>query len=110
MQDDFAVIFGWNDDEASAYSSLITSICSMGSAIGAIGIGSFTKFGKKNCIFYCNFMVFLGAGLTLIENIPAIIIGRFIFGLASGTFSVLVPGFINELCPTELKGPVGTVT
>ena len=110
MQDDFKVIFGWNDDEASFYSSLITAICSFGSAIGAIGIGAFTKFGKKNCIFYSNFLVFLGAGLTLIENVPAIIIGRFIFGLASGTFSVLVPGFINELCPTELKGPVGTIT
>lgn len=48
MQDDFAAIFGWDEDEKSTFStliiieymsSLITSICSLGSACGAIGVG-----------------------------------------------------------------------
>ncbi len=66
-----------------------------------------------------NLFVIVGAGITLIENEVAITIGRFIYGMASGSFSVLVPGFskvfiltilVNELAPTELKGPFGALT
>ena len=38
------------------------------------------------------------------------VIGRFIQGLSAGTFSVFVPSFINEITPTELKGPIGSST
>ncbi len=66
-----------------------------------------------------NGCVLVGAGITLVENEIAIIIGRFIYGVASGSFSVLVPSFsilsflthiVNELAPTELKGPLGATT
>jgi hypothetical protein len=40
-----------------------------------------------------NAIVAIGAGITLVKSMPAIIVGRFIYGLASGSFSVLVPGF-----------------
>lgn len=109
-------------------SSLITSICSLGSAVGAFGIGPFvsklgitlqTKFGKKNCLLLANLLVIVGAGVTLIRNEIAITVGRFVYGMASGSFSVLVPGFsnwycfiflVNELAPVELKGPLGAIT
>jgi len=37
-------------------------------------------------------------------------IGRFIYGIASGAFSVFVPLYINETAPLELKGPLGVMT
>jgi hypothetical protein len=40
-----------------------------------------------------NAVVVLGAGLTLIESFPVILIGRFVYGLACGSFSVFVPKF-----------------
>jgi hypothetical protein len=39
-----------------------------------------------------NVIVIIGAGITTTENLTAIIIGRFIYGLSGGSFSVLVPG------------------
>ena len=57
-----------------------------------------------------NLIVIVGAGLSLIKNIPAIVAGRFLYGLAAGIFSVYVPAFINELSPTELRGPLGSWT
>jgi len=39
-----------------------------------------------------------------------VVAGRFIFGVGTGAFSVFVPSFINELTPTELKGPFGSAT
>jgi len=78
--------------------------------VGAIGVGFFTKFGKKNCILFANILVILGAGITTNKSIVTIVVGRFIYGLATGSFSVLVPGFINETAPTELKGPLGALT
>lgn len=82
-----------------------------------------TKYGKKNCILVANVLVIIGAGVTTIRAEPAIVVGRFIYGLATGSFSVLVPSFsnktpkfliilciVNEVAPTELKGPLGAVT
>ena len=42
---------------------------------------------------FANVVVIIGAGLSTIEILPCIIVGRFIFGVATGAFSVLVPGF-----------------
>ncbi len=55
-------------------------------------------------------MLVIGCGLTLVEDKLIIVIGRFIQGLSAGTFSVFVPSFINEITPTELKGPIGCST
>ena len=59
-----------------------------------------TKHGKKTCILFANLFVIGGAGITLIENEGAITVGRFFYGMASGSFSVLVPGFSKSCsCP-----------
>lgn len=68
-----------------------------------------------------NILVCVGAGLTLVKVFPVILVGRFIYGVAAGSFSVFVPKFsmiyklvnnsiVNETAPTELKGPLGTMT
>jgi len=48
--------------------------------------------------------------LCLFQNIYVVTVGRFIFGLSAGAFSVFVPSYINEVTPTELKGPFGSAT
>eukprot|EP00347_Sterkiella_histriomuscorum_P009190 403342179 len=106
LQDDFAAIFKWDDDEKAFKSSVITSICQLGSACGALGIGSFTKFGRKNCLLFVNLFVLIGSGIAIIENEVAIIIGRFIYGLATGSFSVLVPGFIGIMFAFLMAIPI----
>jgi MFS family permease len=46
----------------------------------------------------------------LVKNIYVVTVGRFLFGLSAGAFSVFVPSYINEVTPTELKGPFGSAT
>jgi MFS family permease len=79
----------------------------LGAAIGSLTCGSLVKFGKKNCIHGANLLLTIGCALTLIKVIEVVAVGRFLFGLAAGSFTVFVPSFINELTPTELKGPFG---
>ena len=56
----------------------------------------------------------------MIGNLPCILFGRFVYGFACGTFTVLGPKFskpnflilsiVNETVPIEIKGPIGTIT
>lgn len=44
-------------------------------------------------IFIVNVVLTIGVVIMMIENVYAIMLGRFIFGLACGAFSVFVPKF-----------------
>jgi len=35
---------------------------------------------------------------------------RFFYGMAVGAFTVIVPKFINETVPQQLKGPYGAMS
>lgn len=92
------------------WSTIITSVCTLGSACGAIFSGPVAKIGKWKAILLTNILVCAGAAITLVENPYAILVGRFIYGIANGSFSVFVPLFINETAPIEMKGPIGVMT
>ena len=101
---DFIFVFEISPADKDTWSSLITSICSLGAAIGSFTSGPFAKYGKKNCIHATNVILAIGCSLTLVRVKEVVLVGRFLFGLSSGAFSVFVPSYINELTPTELKG------
>jgi|LauGreDrversion4_2_1035121.scaffolds.fasta_scaffold1045707_1 MFS family permease len=110
MQKDFEYLFGWGDN-TNLWNGLITSICAVGSAIGSLAAGPpAERFGKLKCIHGTNLLVVAGCLLTVVRDEYCILGGRFIFGLATGAFSVFVPSFINELAPTEMKGALGSLT
>ena len=66
-------------------------------------------YGRWNCIIISNIIVFIGGGLTLIDNPSYVLAGRFIYGFASGAFSVFCPKYLNEIAPIELTGPIGSM-
>ena len=110
---DFLNVFGINildTKKRDFWSQLITTVCSLGAFCGAISAGPFVKFGKKKCIHITNVLLTIGCILCLVKNIYVVTVGRFLFGLSAGAFSVFVPSYINELTPTELKGPFGSST
>lgn len=43
------------------------------------------------------------------ELIWLVVIGRFLWGICAGSFSVYCPKFISELCPDELKNDFGGI-
>ena len=88
----------------------MNTVFQIGLALGALFSGPLARFGKKNCIHATNVLVLIGCSLLLIKELYVIYVGRFLFGLAGGAFSVFVPSFINEVTPTELKGQFGSST
>jgi MFS family permease len=57
-----------------------------------------------------NVFVMVGAAMTLVDNWPIFLMGRFLYGVACGGFSVFCPKYISEVAPIELKGPAGGLT
>ncbi len=110
MFDFLRFVFNKDIVDKDFWSQLLTGICTLGAAVGALSSGSLTNYGKKKCIHFANIVLIIGCLLTLFQNIYIVVIGRLIFGLAAGSFTVFVPSFINELTPIELKGPYGSAT
>ena len=55
-------------------------------------------------------MVFIiSNSLDFVDNNIVIILGRFIFGMAAGAFSVFCPKFTSEIAPAEYRGPLGAI-
>ena len=57
-----------------------------------------------------NGLLTLGVTFTLFDDYVYLCIGRFIYGLSVGTFSVFCPKYISETAPIEVKGPAGALT
>jgi len=62
-----------------------------------------------------NVLLAIGCTLPIIQvngkNFLALVmVGRFLYGMSTGAFSVFVPSYINELTPVELRGLLGSAT
>jgi len=56
-----------------------------------------------------NVVLVIGVGISEIKSFGAIIAGRFVMGASAGSFSVISPMFISEICPPNLAGPFGVI-
>ena len=57
-----------------------------------------------------NLVLCVGVGITLIDDFVVLCIGRFIYGISVGAFSVFCPKYISETAPIEVKGPAGALS
>jgi MFS family permease len=67
------------------------------------------KYGKWNMIVATNLFILVGIAVSMVDNNIVIILGRFIFGMAAGAFSVFCPKFTSEIAPAEYRGPLGAI-
>lgn len=72
--------------------------------------GLIMGLGRWKCIMLMNLIVIVGGLLTLVDNMTIFIIGRALYGIAAGGYSVFCPKFISEVTPSELKGPLGCLS
>lgn len=105
----YSLLYKWGDD-ADDKQSAVQTITLFGCAVGALGVGPLTRFGKLNTIIGANLILILGSGLSLIEGYGWLLVGRFIYGVSIGVFSVFCPKYIGETVPKEVSGPFGTLT
>ena len=105
----FQAMNGWTNDQATSWSTTITSITIGGAMIGALFSGNFTKYGKKRMIQIINLILLCSVGICMVNNIYVISVGRFFWGICAGSFTVMCPKFLNEYLPIELKGSFGAI-
>ncbi|KAG7379720.1 hypothetical protein PHYPSEUDO_008249 [Phytophthora pseudosyringae] len=96
------------------HSDMLWAACvssfAVGGPIGSIGGGQLSaQVGRKRTMFLnsCLFLV-SGAVMAFAINIYMLIAGRFLVGIASGTATVIVPLYLGELAPPNLRGALGT--
>ena len=68
--------------------------------MGSISGGKIISYGRKFAIILSSIIGILGVTFTIFENITLILIGRLVYGYATGIQSVLVPRYIEETVPS----------
>ena len=87
---------------------LIVSLTQLGAFVGALATGKLSDlYGRKSMILIADVMFTAGAVIMMIAPTPAILmIGRVIVGLGVGVASMLVPVYLSELSPDQIRGTV----
>ncbi|KHK97798.1 major facilitator transporter [Microbacterium mangrovi] len=85
---------------------LVTASLLLGAAIGAVTLGRVADaWGRRPTITLLSILFFVGAlTCVLAPNVEVMITGRFVLGLAVGGASTVVPVFLAELAPYEIRG------
>ena len=93
----------------STISSLLVSLMSIGTLIGALA-GAYTAdfFGRRRNLSIGVFVFVIGniIQITAMDTWVHITIGRIVAGLGVGVLSIGVPMYQSEVCPREIRGAV----
>jgi MFS family permease len=78
----------------------------LGAFIGALIAGPLSdKIGRKPTIIISDILFTFGAAnMAFSWSILSLMVGRIIVGLGIGIASMVVPIYISEICPKELRG------
>lgn len=109
-QNAYARYRGWTGDDKSSNIKNTQTLIFAGAMVSSISSGALLSIGRWNCIFLTNFLVIIGAGLTLVPSTATLYTGMAIYGMAAGAYSVFCPKYISEVAPTEVKGVAGTLS
>lgn len=103
-----------SQDEAVRLFSVAVSIFAIGGMIGGFSGGYVAnKFGRKRGLLYNNSLGLIGNILMAVtketSGYEGIFVGRFIIGLHCGLNTSIIPMYISEISPINLRGALGTV-
>lgn len=93
----------------SSHTSLITSILSCGTFLGAIIAGDVAdRIGRKWTVIFGCLIYIVGVIIQMItgegDALVAIVVGRFIAGIGVGFESAIVILYMSEICPSKVRG------
>ncbi|KAM8852141.1 solute carrier family 2 member 15a isoform 1-T1 [Synchiropus picturatus] len=94
--------------------SLTVSVFAIGGLLGSVIVGMLvTRFGRKGTVVKTTVLVFVAGSLMgfsrLCGSPEMVIIGRFITGIHSGISLSVVPMYLGEIAPKNLRGFLGLV-
>ncbi|KAK9458466.1 general substrate transporter [Lipomyces oligophaga] len=84
----------------------VVSIMTLGAMIGAFINGPVSdKFSRRWSILYANLVYLVGSVLQFAAvHVAMLFLGRFIFGLAIGMLAMVVPLYLSEVVPPNVRG------
>jgi len=86
--------------------ALIVSIALIGAAIGALFSGTISdRIGRKKVIIFADVLFTIGSLIMAFSpTIAVLMIGRLIIGFGVGIASQIVPLYLSEVAPVEIRG------
>uniref|UniRef100_A0AAY4EYJ6 Solute carrier family 2, facilitated glucose transporter member 5 n=1 Tax=Denticeps clupeoides TaxID=299321 RepID=A0AAY4EYJ6_9TELE len=100
---------GVDEQTLTVMYSVTVSIFAIGGLLGSLMVGVLvTKFGRKGTLVKSTSLVFVGGALMgfsrLCGSPEMLIIGRFITGIHSGISLSVVPMYLGEIAPKNVRG------
>uniref|UniRef100_A0A8C7F7H3 Solute carrier family 2, facilitated glucose transporter member 5 n=1 Tax=Oncorhynchus kisutch TaxID=8019 RepID=A0A8C7F7H3_ONCKI len=94
--------------------SLTVSVFAIGGLLGSLMVGMLvTRFGRKGTVVNSTVLVFIAGSLMGFSRIcgspEMVIFGRFVTGIHSGISLSVVPMYLGEIAPKNLRGFLGLV-
>ncbi|XP_040291590.1 solute carrier family 2, facilitated glucose transporter member 9-like [Bufo bufo] len=92
--------------------SLTVSVFALGGMLGSLFVGVLvSRFGRKGTIIKSSPLVFIAGAMMgfsrLLRSPEMLIVGRFITGIHSGISLSVVPMYLGEVAPKNLRGFLG---
>jgi SP family myo-inositol transporter-like MFS transporter 13 len=87
---------------------LIVSLAQLGAFFGALMAGPLSdKFGRKPVILAADLLFAAGSVLMYVApSVAVLMAGRIVVGVGVGLASLIVPVYLSEASPTEVRGAV----
>ena len=102
-----ALLFIREDFQLSPFlQGFVVSSLLVGAMVGALGCGPLTdRFGRRSIVILAAVVFGVGALVAgLAPNASILVVGRIVLGLAVGLASVIVPLYIAEISPPDIRG------
>ncbi|KAM1017615.1 hypothetical protein ACFX2A_048152 [Malus domestica] len=94
-----AVLQGW-----------VVSTLLAGATVGSLTGGSLAdKFGRTKAFQLNAIPLAIGAFFATAQSVQTMIVGRLLAGIGIGITSAIVPLYISEISPTEIRGTLGSI-
>ncbi|KAH1003778.1 glucose transporter type 1 isoform X7 [Dendroctonus ponderosae] len=102
------------DENVKTLYSVVVSVFAIGGMVGGFSGGMVAnRFGRKGGLLLNNILGITGGSLMwcakVANSYEMLIAGRFIIGINCGLNTSLVPMYVSEISPLNLRGGLGTV-
>lgn len=98
-------------DQKTDVSSMTVGIQQAGALVGCFAVWPLTnRMGRRFAIIVCSLIFCIGVVLEVINthSLPAFYVGRVICGLGVGGSSVVIPIYMSEMAPKDIRGRLGS--
>ena len=104
----FEAKFGWITAQDKALNNAIIGTSEiLGMTFGAIVGGILMKIGRRKSLIMICFIGMMGNIISFNFYLWTILLGRFVFGFATGLSSSIVPRIIEETVPSHIYDSMG---